>query len=87
MLPYIIFFGIVIIVGRGIMLLLQLRQGISSGYHHATPTPVFFGIVIIAGREHYASASTAKLFLQDATTLQLHPFFGVELSLLWEGAL
>ena len=32
--------------------LLRLDQGISSGYHHATPTPktVFFGIAIIVGR-------------------------------------
>ena len=51
------FFLIVIIVGRGIILLLRLSQGISSGCHHATTT-LFFGIVIIVGRGHYASAST-----------------------------
>jgi len=48
--PYTIFSGIVIIVGRGIMLMLRLRQGISSGCHHATPTHNFFFLIVITGR-------------------------------------
>ena len=35
---------------RGIMLLLRLSQGISSGCHLATPKTVFFAIFIIVGR-------------------------------------
>ena len=34
----------------GIMLLLRLSQGISSGCHHATPTPKHFLLFIIVGR-------------------------------------
>ena len=45
-----IFFGIVIILGRGIMLLLRLSRGTSSGCHKATPTSKKFGIIIIVGR-------------------------------------
>ena len=41
---------------RGIMLLLLLSQGISSGCHHSTP--IFFGIIISVGKGHFASAST-----------------------------
>jgi len=39
--PRPIFISIVIIVGRGNMLLLRLTRGISSGCHHATPKPNF----------------------------------------------
>jgi len=40
--PKPIFWGILIIVGRGIMLLLRLSQGNSSGCHHVTPKRKFF---------------------------------------------
>jgi len=52
-------FLLFIIVGRGIVLLLRLSQGISSGRHHAALKLKFnFGLFIIVGRGHYASAST-----------------------------
>ena len=41
------FFGIIIILGRGIMLLLRINLGISSGCHHTTPTPKKFRLYII----------------------------------------
>ena len=41
----------------GIMLLLRLSQGISSGCHHVTPTPQFFSGIVIIVEGHYASAS------------------------------
>ena len=44
--PTPIFFGIVIIVGRGIMLLLRLSQGTSSGCHHDPYTHVFLELSI-----------------------------------------
>jgi len=55
--PYTIFYLSLLWEG-GIMLLLRLSQGISSGCHHATHTPKNSGFVIIAGRGHYASAPT-----------------------------
>ena len=55
----IIFFELSLLWEGGIMLLLRLSQTISSGFHHATPTPkTKFGIVIIVGKGNYASAST-----------------------------
>jgi len=54
--PKIFFFGIVI-VGRSIMLLLRLSQGISSGCHHATHTQ-FSPRNCHCGKGHYASVST-----------------------------
>ena len=34
-------------VGRGIMLLLRLSQGIPSECHHTTPTPIFFEVSLL----------------------------------------
>jgi len=45
----------------GIMLLLRLNQGISSGCYHATPTPTIFNFLqfsLFWGCGHYASFST-----------------------------
>jgi len=61
------------------MLQLRLSQGISSGCHHATPTP-FFNIVISVGKGHYASASTYPGFFSGWHHATLHTkkilFFG-----------
>ena len=65
--------GIVIIVGRGIMLLLRLSQGISSGWHHATPKPQKnFWICHYCGKGHYASASTWPRYFFRVTLC--HPY-------------
>ena len=68
--------------GKGIMLLLLLSQGISSGCHHATFTPKKFQYC------HYCCKGPlcvcfdlAKVFLQSVTMPSLHHF--LELSLLW----
>ena len=73
-----IIFGIVIIVEWGIMLLLRLSQGISSGCDHATPTPIFW-ILIIVGRGIMPLLRLSKVFLQGATMPPLHQilFFGI----------
>ena len=72
------FSGIVINVGRGIMLMLRLRQGISSGCHNATPTHNFFFVIVIITR----TGITLLLRLiqgisQGATTPPLHHFFRI----------
>ena len=81
------FFGIVI-MGRGIMLLLRLSQGISSGCHHATPTPIFFDVSLLLD-----GGIMLPLGLSQGISSGCHhetpkpPKKFVEFSLLWEGAL
>jgi len=60
------------------MLLLRLSHGISSGCHHATPSP-FFGIVIVSGSLALCFCfDLDKVFLHGATTTPLHQtFFGI----------
>ena len=62
------FFGIVIIVRRGITLLLRLSRGISSGFRHATPTPknIFSELSLWEGALCFRF-DLAKVFLQGAT--------------------
>ena len=68
---------VIVIVGRGIILLLRFSQGISSGCHLATPTPKFF----FRNCCYYGKGTLcfcfdlAKAFLQGATMPPLHPFF------------
>ena len=70
------FFVISIIVGRGIMLLLRLSQGISSGCHHATSTHNFLWNCHYCGEGELCFwFDLAKVFLQGATMPQLHTFF------------
>ena len=79
-------FVIVIIVGRGIILLLRFSQVISSGCHHATPTPIFFNCHYCGKGALYFCFELTKVFLQGATCHTCTQFFS-ELSLLWEGSL
>ena len=79
-------FGFVIIEGRGIILLLPISQRISSGCHHASPSPLFSNF-------HYCGTGVlcfcfylAKVFLQGATFPPLHPIVWGEV-LLWEGGI
>ena len=79
------FFGIIIIVGRGIILLLRLSQGIASGCHNANSTTIFFGIVIIVGtanllllRLGHGISSGCHLATPTRKTFS-------DFSLLWEG--
>ena len=65
---------------------LRLRQSISSGCHHATPTPIFLNFHYCGRGALYFCFDLARVFLLGAIMPPLHPFFS-ELSLLWEGAL
>ena len=71
-------FELVIIVGRGIMLLLRLSQGISLRCHHANPTPKKFRLFIIVGRGIMFLFRLSQIFRRGATmpTLQHQNFFG-----------
>ena len=57
-------FGIVIIVGRGIMLLIRLSQYFSSGCHHTTLTPKKIEFFIIVGRGIILLLDLAKYFFR-----------------------
>ena len=59
----------------GIMLLLRLSQGISSGCHHATPTP--FLNCQYCGKGALSCFDLAKVLHQGATMPPLHPFFWI----------
>ena len=65
-----IFFGIIIIVGRGIMLLLRLSHGIASGCHNANSTTNFLELLLLWERP-ICFFDLAMLFLQVATLLPL----------------
>ena len=76
-------FGIVI-VGKGIMLLLRISQGISSGCQHATPTQKKFRNCHCGKGALCFCFDLAKVFRVPPC----HPYtIFLELSLLWEGAL
>ena len=78
-----IFLNLSLLLEGDIMLLLRLSHGISSGCHHATPSP-FFGIVIVSGSLALCFCfDLDKVFLHGATTTPLHQFF-LELSLFQE---
>ena len=73
-----IIFGIVIIMGGGIMLLLRLTQGISSGCHHATPNPFFGEFSLLWEGVLCFFFDLVKVILQGATMLPLNAnFFGI----------
>ena len=73
-------FGIVIIVGRGIMLLLRISQGISSRCHHATPTPHFLDLSLFGKGALCFCFELAKVFLQGANMPPLNPKIILDLS-------
>ena len=77
--PYTHFFRIVIIMGRGVMLLLQLSQCISSGCHHATLTPnIFLEVSLLLGGALRFRFDLASVIIQGATMPNLNPkFFGI----------
>jgi hypothetical protein len=56
------------------MRLLRFSQGISSGYHHATPTPYnFFDLSLLWEEALICCFDLANVFLGGATTPPLHP--------------
>jgi len=65
---------VIVIVGRGIILLLRFSQGISSGCHHASPTP-FFNCHYCGKGALYFCFDIAKVFLQGATCRNCTQFF------------
>ena len=71
-------FLIAIILGRGIMILLRLSQGIPSGCHHTTSTTnLFLNCHYWAKWALCFCFDLAKVFLQSATTPPLHICFGI----------
>jgi len=61
------FFGLSLSWEGCLILLLRFSQGISSGYHHATPTPIFFRNFHYCGKEALCFCfDLAKVFLQGA---------------------
>ena len=66
------------------MCLLRLSQGISSGCHLATQTPIFLKCHYF-GKWTLCLLELAKVFLQGAATPPLHHF--LQLSLLWDGGI
>ena len=72
--------------------MLRLSQGISSGCHHATPTPyIFSGFVICVGKRVMVRLDPvfcfdlSRVFLQGATMPSLHPrFFIFYPAVVWE---
>ena len=61
-----------------IILLFRLRQGISSGWHHANPTPQLFSDLSVWVKRHYVSASiwTVYLFRANYGNPTAKIFFG-----------
>ena len=80
-------FGFVIIVGRGIMRLLRLNQGISLGFHRATPTIKNLDYSLLWEGCIMLLLRLSQVFNQGATIPPLHPNIFLDLSLLREGGL
>ena len=68
------FLNLSLLLEGDIMLLLRLSQGISSGCHHATPTPFFYLSLLLEGALCFCFG-LAKVFLQVATMPPPHQFF------------
>ena len=63
------------IAARGIFLLLRHSQGMSSGCHHATPTPIFF-ICHYGGKEAFSFCfDLDRIIFQGANMPPLHIIF------------
>ena len=81
--PTIFFRDLSLLWEGGIMFLLRLSKGNSSGCHHANPTP-FFCICHYCGKVAFCFCfDVARVFLQGASMPPLHPYF-LKLSLLRE---